>query len=137
MVVKRIEDNSDDSEEEAPPKKKFAVAKPTDMLTDTSQPVQKEKEKEASIGFLSVNKKKLVLVKPKATPVASTASSSSSSSNNSNSISGTLVKPQSVLVSNSSAVPNPQTVAKTKDSSVGLGLLGAYGSGSESGSDAD
>ncbi|CAL8101375.1 unnamed protein product [Orchesella dallaii] len=138
MVVKRIEDNSDDSEEEAPPKKKFAVAKPTDMLTDTPQPTHKGKEKEASIGLLNANKKKLVLVKPKITPIASAAISSIPGKTLSSS-SGTSGKPGVSTSSSSSIVPNPQTGTKSKDNSVsvGLGLLGAYGSGSETGSDSD
>ncbi|ODM97818.1 Coiled-coil domain-containing protein 94 [Orchesella cincta] len=133
MVVKRLEDNSDDSEEDAPPKKKFAVvAKPTDMLTETPLLGQKEKEKEASIGFLSANKKKLVLVKPKAIPVAATTTSA-----NSNNSSSTVTKPASASASNSSSgsAPTPQTAPKSKENSVGLGLLGAYGS--DSGSDSN
>jgi len=82
-------------------------SKPTDLLTSASDVkpiVKQEPEKEKSVGMLSVNKRNLVLVKPKS-----------------------VVKPEAIKVE-----PKDTVVNSTKDQAPNaLGLLGAYSSDSE------
>ncbi len=130
MVVKRIEDDSDDSDGDAPPKKKFALAgsKPTDLLTDKPTSSSQPQEKEASIGLLGINKKKLVLVKPKGTSGGTTAAVTAPAVS---SVKFTKTGASQIAGSSSSSSSQANDDKKSK----GLGLLCAYGSDSASESD--
>lgn len=145
MVVKRIED--DDSDEDTPPTKKFApsiVEKPTDFLTVSNEPKsppKKDSISEGSIGLFGSNKRKLVLVKPKSMQQgtksdASTPSTSASAVTKENSSTILSASTPSSSVSGSTSTMDEK---KANKNSVGmaLGLLGAYGSGTDSSSDSD
>jgi hypothetical protein len=125
QVIKRIDDEeSEDSDEGAPPKrsKLSSVGRSTDILTTDVKPaIVKVPEKEKSVGMFSVNKKNLVLVKPKPKPE---------------------IKAEVVIKKEPEVVPlvgGPLTNTTSKPSTAGsLSLLGAYSSDSESaGSDAE
>lgn len=125
QVIRRIKDDSDDDDEK-PPNKKFMssaiVQKPTDFLTNADDKLQNQEIiaeqhiSEKSVGMISVNKKKLVLVKPKTGSTLTTSSNQLGSS-----------------ALNSSAIrPPDQLPAKNSGS---LSLLGAYSSSENSDSD--
>lgn len=141
MVVKRIEDDSEDSDEGPPPAKKFAQsasAKPTDVLTEgpvpTSSSSNQPHEKDTSVGLFGGNKKKLVLIKPKSSTVSKPDEKSSVSSNaTSKNDNIAIEKPATPTIVQSSSSDSNE---KPKEKCLGLGMLGAYGSGS-SDSDSD